>query len=59
MSAKLIVYRFSPTVQEVLHVVELSKAPVELENIDWDDKEKRNTLVTKSPTGTFPLLETT
>ena len=59
MSAKLIGYRFSPTVQEVLHVVELSKAPVELENIDWDDKEKRNTLVTKSPTGTFPFLETT
>ena len=59
MSAKLIGYRFSPTVQEVLHVVELSKAPVELQNIDWDDKENRKTLVTKSPTGTFPFLETT
>ena len=59
MSAKLIGYRFTPTVQEVLHVVELSKAPVELQNIDWDDEENRKTLVTKSPTGTFPFLETT
>ena len=59
MSAKLIGYRFSPTVQEVLHVVELSKAPVELQNIDWEDEENRKALVTKSPTGTFPFLETT
>ena len=58
MSAKLVGYRFSPTVQEVLHVVELTKAPVELQNIDWEDSEARKTLVTKSPTGTFPFLET-
>jgi elongation factor 1-gamma len=58
MSAKLVGYRFSPTVQEVLHVVELTKAPVELQNIDWEDSETRKTLVTKSPTGTFPFLET-
>ena len=57
MSSKLIGYRFSPTVQEVLHVIEASKAPVTLENVDWKDKEKRNTLVTNSPTGTFPYLE--
>ena len=57
MSLKLIGYRFSPTVQEVLHVIEASKAPVTLENVDWKDKEKRNTLVTNSPTGTFPYLE--
>ena len=58
MSLKLVGYRFSPTVQEVLHVVELTKAPVELQNVDWEDKETRKTLVTKSPTGTFPFLET-
>ena len=58
MSAKLIGYRFSPTVQEVLHVVELTKAPVELQNVDWEDTEARKTLTTKSPTGTFPFLET-
>ena len=57
MSSKLIGYRFSPTVQEVLHVIEAAKAPVTLENIEWSDEEKRKTLVTKSPTGTFPYLE--
>jgi len=57
MSEKLVGYRFSPTVQEVLHVIEAAKAPVTLENIEWSDEEKRKTLVTKSPTGTFPYLE--
>ena len=58
MSVKLFGYRFSPTVQEVLHVVELSKAPVELQNVDWDDEEARKPLLQKSPTGTLPFLET-
>ena len=57
MSSKLIGYRFSPTVQEVLQVIEVSKAPVTLENVDWSEEDKRKTLVTKSPTGTFPYLE--
>ena len=57
MSSKLIGYRFSPTVQEVLHVIEVSKAPVALENVDWSEEDKRKTLVTKSPTETFPYLE--
>ena len=57
MSSKLIGYRFSPTVQEVLHVIEASKAPVTLQNDDWDDEETRKTLSLKSPTGTFPFLE--
>ena len=57
MSSKLIGYRFSPTVQEVLHVIEVSKAPVTLENVDWSEEDKRKPLVTKSPTGTFPYLE--
>ena len=58
MSLKLVGYRFSPTVQEVLHVVEASNAPVELQNVDWSDTETRKTLSPKSPTGTFPFLET-
>ena len=57
MSSKLIGYRFSPTVQEVLHVIEVSKAPVTLENVHWSEEDKRKILVTKSPTGTFPYLE--
>ena len=57
MSQKLVGYRFSPTVQEVLHVVQLTKAPVELQDVDWEDKETRKTLSPKSPTGTFPFLE--
>ena len=59
MSDKLVGYRFSPTVQEVLHVINLTKAPVELQNVDWEDSETRKTLTPKSPTGTFPFLETT
>ena len=58
MSLKLIGYRFSPTVQEVLHVVEASGAPVELQDVHWDDEETRKTLYPKSPTGTLPYLET-
>jgi len=58
MSLKLVGYRFSPTVQEVLHVVEASNAPVELQNVDWDDQETRKNLEKNSPTGTFPYLET-
>jgi elongation factor 1-gamma len=59
MSDKGVGYRFSPTVQEVLHVINLTKAPVELQNVDWEDAETRKTLTPKSPTGTFPFLETT
>ena len=57
MSEKLVGYRFSPIVQEVLHVIHLTKATVELQDVDWDDKETRKTLTPKSPTGTFPFLE--
>ena len=58
MSEKLVGYRFSPTVQEVLHVINITKAPVELQDVDWEDAETRKTLSPKSPTGTFPFLET-
>ena len=58
MSEKLVGYRFSPTVQEVLHVINITKASIELQNVDWEDTETRKTLTPKSPTGTFPYLET-
>ena len=58
MSLKLVGYRFSPTVQEVLHVIEVTKAPVQFENLPWNDLETRKKLQEKSPTGTFPYLET-
>ena len=54
---KLVGYRFSPTVQEVLHTINLTKAPVELENVRWDEEEKRKELYPKSPTLTLPYLE--
>ena len=56
-SNKLVGYRFSPTVQEVLHTIALTKAPVELENVGWDEEEKRKELYPKSPTLTLPYLE--
>ena len=56
-SNKLVGYRFSPTVQEVLHTIYLTKAPVELENVGWDEEEKRKDLYPKSPTLTLPYLE--
>ena len=55
---KLYGYRFSPTVQEVLHTIELTKAPITLENIDWDDDKRREQILPMSPTQTLPLLET-
>ena len=54
--SKLIGYRFSPTVQEVLHVIELTKAPVELQNYEWEDPE-REKLKPNSPPLAFPYLE--
>ena len=56
-SNKLVGYRFSPTVQEVLHTIALTNAPVELENVGWDEEEKRKVLYPKSPTLTLPYLE--
>ena len=49
MSSKLIGYRFSPTVQEVLHVIEASKAPVTLQNVAWDDEINSITILATTP----------
>ena len=55
---KLYGYRFSPTVQEVLHTIELTKAPITLEDISWEDEARRAEIIPKAPTQTLPLLET-
>ena len=41
---------------EVLHTIELAKAPITLENIDWSDEEKRKAIYPQCPTGTLPCL---
>ena len=43
---------------EILHTINIIKANVQLENVDLADTEKRNTYVLKTPTTTFPFLET-
>ena len=43
---------------EILHTINLIKAKVPLENVELDDTEKRNSYVLKTPTTTFPFLET-
>ena len=43
---------------EILHTINLIKAKVSLENVDLGDIEKRNSYVLKTPTTTFPFLET-
>ena len=43
---------------EILHTVYLLKAKTSFENVDLEDVETRNSLVTKTPTTTLPFLET-
>ena len=43
---------------EILHTINLIKANVNLENVELDDTQKRNSYVLKTPTTTFPFLET-
>ncbi len=43
---------------EILHTINLAKAKVPLENVELGDVEKRNSYVLKTPTTTFPFLET-
>ena len=57
MSEKLYGYRFRPLVKEILHVIKLTKAPIEFQNVELEDEETRKTLSAKSPTGTVPILE--
>ena len=43
---------------EILHTVYLLKAKTSFENVELDDIETRNSLVSKTPTTTLPFLET-
>ena len=57
-SYKLVGFRLSPTVEEILHVAELSKTPIKFENISWTDTDSAKIEHHNSPTITFPYLET-
>ena len=46
------------SVMEILHTINLINAKVPLENVVLGDDEKRNSYILKTPTTTFPLLET-
>ena len=41
-----------------MHIINITGAKIDLENIDLSEIEKRNSLVQKTPTSTFPFLET-
>ena len=43
---------------EILHIIKLTGANISFENIGIGEVEKRNSLVLKTPTTTFPFLET-
>ena len=43
---------------EILHIINILGKDIPLENIKLEEKEKRNSLVQKTPTTTFPFLET-
>lgn len=58
MSEKLYGYIFSPSVQEVLHVIELTGAKVTVENVPWENLEESKKLLPKTQTTTLPFLET-
>jgi elongation factor 1-gamma len=48
----------SPSVIELMHLINLTNAKIEVENITSEDTEKKSSLVQKTPTLTLPLLET-
>ena len=43
---------------EIIHAANLINAKINLENVNLDDTEKRNSYVLKTQTTTFPFLET-
>ena len=43
---------------EILHIINILGKDIPLENIKLEEKEKNNSLVQKTPTTTFPFLET-
>ena len=51
-------YRFSPSLMSALHTIYISGANCTFHNIDLGDVEARNENVLKTPTTTYPYLET-
>lgn len=43
---------------KILHLLNILKIDIPLEQLNLDEKEKRNSFVQKTPTTTFPFLET-
>jgi hypothetical protein len=43
---------------EILHTINILNVKIPLEEINLEEKEKRNSLVQKTPTTTFPFLQT-
>ena len=43
---------------EILHTINILGVKIPLEEINLEEKEKRNSLVQKTPTTTFPFLQT-
>ena len=58
MEKKLIGYRLSLSVMEVLHTSFLTKAKIDFEDTDLEDVDKRNSYAQRTPTTTLPFLET-
>ena len=58
MIQKLYGDRFSPKVMKILHAINILNIDIPLESINLEEKKKRDSLVQKTPTTTFPFLET-
>ena len=58
MAETLYGFRFSPTCQEILHVIALTGANIALENVPWKDINKNTALGAQTPTRTLPFLKT-
>ena len=58
MIQKLYGDRFSSSIKEILHIINILGLDIPLEDIKLEEKEKRNSFVQKTPTATFPFLET-
>ena len=55
---KLIGYRISSSVMSILHTIYLSGNTLSFENMDLSDETSRKNNILKTPTITYPFLET-
>jgi glutathione S-transferase len=57
-SLKLIGYRLSSSVMEILHLSNIINSPLNFIDADLEDTKVRNSYALKTPTATLPFLET-